>query len=245
MKNNILQERHQQVLYDLKWHKFLKRTWLFKHIPFVDAVFGSGSLAIGNVNEHSDFDVLICARGGRIFTARFFAVVLFGLFGWRRSKLDHRVSAQDKVCLNHFVTPSAYRLRLQPNNYWRLLYQRLVPLYGSQDEIQRFFDANSSWAGKRVLSIDARYLHAKASLLRRIIERFLNGSAGSWLERHLKAYQVKRIERGLSASKERPIAHQMAISGIGERACIDLEPLIAYTDEELDFHPDPATIELS
>src|SRR3989338_9483980 len=87
MLNEVIVKRQQQVLYDKKWIKFLKRTWLFRHIPFVEFAVAAGSLATGNVNPDSDFDVIIGARAGRIFTARFFSVLGFGIFGWRRGRL--------------------------------------------------------------------------------------------------------------------------------------------------------------
>src|SRR3989338_8362689 len=103
MNNEVILKRQQQVLYDKKWRKFLRRTWLFKYIPFVDFALAAGSMALGNVSPESDFDVIIGARPGRVFTTRFFCVVAFGVFGWRRTKLNHRESAADKICLNHFV----------------------------------------------------------------------------------------------------------------------------------------------
>src|SRR3989338_3476442 len=117
MNEEILPRRQQQVLHDKKWIKFLRRTWLFKHIPFVDFALAAGSMATGNVRPESDFDVIIGARAGRIFTARFFCVIAFGFFGWRRAKLNHKESAADKICLNHFVTEKSYQLSGSRNTY--------------------------------------------------------------------------------------------------------------------------------
>jgi predicted nucleotidyltransferase len=75
-----------QLLYDKKWHLLIKRAGIFKHIPFIDFVFGSGSLAIGNVDEESDFDVLVGVREGRIFTVRFLSALFLSVLRWRRAK---------------------------------------------------------------------------------------------------------------------------------------------------------------
>src|SRR3989344_9230759 len=104
MTKEILKESAQEVFLDKKWKKLLKKIWLFKFIPGVDFVLVAGSLATGNVNKDSDFDVIVGAKQGRIFTARFLSVLFFGLFGWRRRKLSHKESARDKICLNHFIT---------------------------------------------------------------------------------------------------------------------------------------------
>lgn len=248
MTNNAMEtieRRQQQVLCDKKWHVLNKKTWLFRYIPFVDFVFGSGSLAIGNVDTESDFDVLIGARTGRIFTARFFAALFFGLFGWRRAKADHRESAANKICLNHFVTPAAYKLRLQPNAYWKMLYRALVPIYGAPEAIQKFFDANAAWLGvSRVVYSDTRHIAAQPSALKRFLEFSIDTFCGNWMEELLKKYQIRRIEAGLEPSQEFRAPHQMTVLGAAEAGSIELKPLIVYNDEELEFHPDPAVIEM-
>ncbi len=239
-------EVDQQLLYDKKWARFLKKTGLFRHIPFVEFAFGSGSMAIGNVDEESDFDVLIGARAGRIFTARFFAAILFGLFGWRRSKLDHSVAASDKICLNHFVTPATYKLSLQKNEYWQRMYAGLAPVYGSDAKLAEFFAANKSWlAGKPLYEGDLRHRHKTASAFKKFLESLLSGGLGEALERKLKAYQVKRIQAGLPATGGH--AHPERVIRIaGEQpAQFVLPPLIVYTDTELEFHPDPVRIEIT
>lgn len=244
MDRGILQHRAQQVLYDKKWQLFLKRTWLFKYIPFVDGVFGSGSIAFGNVTKDSDLDALICARQGRIFTARIASAFLFGVFLWRRSKNHRCEEAANKVCLNHFSTPHGFSFSLTPNEYWQRLYGNLVPIYGTNEYIQRFFDANNDWLEKPVIyKNDRRHLHTRPAPIKRFIEKMLSGTFGNWLERKVKAYQIKRIESGLGKGGE-PSRHFIRIEG-ERRALYNLPPRIIYTDDELDFHPDPITIEVA
>ncbi|MBI2024844.1 MAG: hypothetical protein HYT03_02035 [Candidatus Harrisonbacteria bacterium] len=218
--------RDQQVLHDKKWIKFLKRTWLFKFAPFVEFALAAGSMAMGNVRPESDFDVIIGARSGRIFTARFFAVIAFGAFGWRRKKIDHREAAADKICLNHFVTPASYRLSPPHNAYWRKLYQNLVPLFGSDKKVNDFFAANSDWLGKEIAYVDdLRHYHRRKSWPVRFVEWTLSGWAGDFLEKRLRKIQISRIENGI----QKELGHN---------------PRIIYTDQELEFHPDTARIEL-
>lgn len=242
MSNGLIERRQQVVLCDEKWHKLIKRTWLFKYIPFVEIVFGSGSLAIGNVDEQSDSDMLIGVRTGRIFTARFFSALAFNLFGWRRAKEHGNAEAADKICLNHFVTPERYRLQLEPNEYWRLLYQRIVPLYGAPHRIQRFYDENAALIGERSVVRDLRYKHTTSSDIKNAIEFIFSGALGDKLEEFLKKYQVARIERGREGAASVP--HRILVDDAGVSAVIELPPLITCEDEELEFHPDPAVIEM-
>ena len=220
MQFAISNRRAQAVLYDKKWIKFLRMTWLFRYIPFVDLVFAAGSMATGDVDQLSDFDVIVGARQGRIFTARFFAVLFFGFFGWRRTRLSYGEFAADKVCLNHFVTPAAYRLAPPYTDSWRELYRNLVPLYGAKDVINQFWAMNTDLLKERVtFRDDLRYDRSQKKLFVLWFEFMLCGYVGDVFERVVRSVQILKIERGLSAS-------------------LGVNPRIIYTDNELEFHPD-------
>lgn len=216
----------QKVIYDQKWQKFLKRTWIFRHLPFLDFVLAAGSMAIGNVNDDSDFDIIAGVRAGRIFTARFFAIMVLALFGWRRTKIDHRESARDKICLNHFITPASYRLSPPHNEYWQILYKNLVPVFGGTDDINTFWMANKDWM-ETIPNYrdDLRHQYRSSAVLTQIIEKILGGSMGDWLENLLKKTQIRRISSGL----------KQGIAGY--------QPRIIYNDNELEFHPDTKRIQ--
>jgi len=239
MTEEVLKQRQQQVTFDKKWIVFLRRTWLFRYIPFVEFALAAGSMATGAVRAESDFDVIVGARYGRIFTARLFAVLAFGLFGWRRTKLDHKEAAKDKVCLNHFVTEKSYKLSPPYNDYWKSLYMSLVPVYGTPAAVNYFWRANYDWLGNprtqraelsshdgkaRLYQDDMRHKYRSPSALKRLLESLLGGAVGNWLESWLRTIQIKRIERGLAAQA-------------------GYKPRIIYSDAELEFHPDTRRIE--
>lgn len=219
---------NQAVLYDQKWIKFLRRTWLFRFIPFADFALAAGSMALGNVNPDSDFDVIVGARAGRIFTARFFCVLAFSLLGWRRKKMHNSTGeARDKICLNHFVTPAAFRLSPPHNAYWKNLYWNLVPVFGSVEAVRAFWNANREWLGEKVVyQDDLRHQHKTSSRLKIFLERFLDYLGGDRLEKFLKKIQVEKIEKSLEADQP---GHK---------------PRIIYNDNELEFHQDTARIEI-
>ena len=100
MKKALTMDR--VVLYDQKRLKLLQRAWLFNWVPFVKKVYIAGSMALGNVHENSDFDVIVVAEPGRLYTARSSCLLLFGLMGWRRT-LEH---PKDGFCFNTFTTKS-------------------------------------------------------------------------------------------------------------------------------------------
>jgi len=214
-----------------KWQKFSKRIWPFQFIPFIDFVFAAGSLATGNMHENSDFDVIVAVQQGRIFTARFFCVLVFGLLGWRRKRHDKsdlsnksNGSYSNKICFNHFVTPTAYRLSPPYNEYWKKLYQSLVPVYGDKEKIHQFFNTNEGWAGRPIGPIRLIGPIRPIGLIGRIGQVILSGWFGDTFERILKKIQIRRIEQSLSSQT-------------------GYKPRIVYNDNELEFHPDTKRIE--
>jgi len=231
-----LERRQQDVLFDEKWLRFVKLSGLFRHLPFVEFVFGAGSMALGNVNQNSDFDVIVGVKSGRIWTTRFFCILAFDLIGRRRKKLSHKEEASNKFCFNHFVSLKSYCLRPPYNVYWQELYRNLVPIYGRKEKIQEFFKANG-WAGLRhaeagsglakageqIYSDDLRHRIYGPSFLGIFMEKILTGRIGDFTEKVLRKIQIQRIEKGLK-------------DGLG------FEPRLFFNDDELEFHPDTLRI---
>ena len=219
---NALNRKTQDVLLDKKWKIFLKRVRIFKYLPFVEAVFGAGSMSLGNVHSGSDFDVLIIAKSGRIFTTRFIAMFILGFLGLRRAGMDHKDNVSDKICLNHFVTEKSMRLDDYDNLYCHELYYNLVPVYGSRDIVDKFYEAND-WVKRRPYPEDRRF-KVGSSLVKNILELLLGNFVGNKLEKIFKKIQLKRIYKNLNKT-------------IGYRS------RLKFTDHELEFHPDTENTE--
>ena len=209
-----------------KWKKLLSRVWLFNFISFIDFVLVAGSMAMGNPKEDSDFDVIIGVRKGRIFTVRFFCYMLFGIFGWRRKRSSGSRASKDRFCFSHFVTPEKYCLSGPYNEYWKKLYLSLVPVYGSADNIQKFYDANAGWTCpvRNSLPIGSFGPRLRASAVSNGMKWVLSGKLGDVLEKLLKKIQIAKIEKSLIIEKQ-------------------YKPRIIFNDTELEFHPHTKRIE--
>jgi len=205
-----------------KWLRLRSLVRHIRHVSFVDFVLVSGSMATGEATEESDFDLLVGARAGRIFTVRFFAAGLFEFLGVRRRSADGKGKSRDKICLNHFVTPQSYRLGEPHNEYWAYLYRHLMPIYGKKEAIEVFFDANT-WANEPIYRGPSS-IRREWSLISVVGEWLFGGRLGNWLEKRLKRYEVKRIERNLASS-------------------LGYKPVVRYDDAELRFHTDTRRIE--
>lgn len=216
-----------------KWEILRRRAWPFKYIPFVDFVLVAGSIALGNAEEDSDFDVIVGARRGRVFTVRFFCWVLFGLLGWHAKHLygsnanplasGQMSDVSNKFCFNHFVTEKSYRLSPPYNLYWQKLYQNLAPIYGKHRLIEKFFKANEDWAGKNNNEKTINFM--KRSFLKWFLELPGRGKVGDLLEWILRVLQVYKINKSIEAG------------------ALGYEPRIRSDENEIELHPDTKRID--
>lgn len=180
-----------QVLCDQKIVKLLNRSWLFNFVPFLDSIFVAGSLAISRVHRDSDFDVIVKTDSGKLYTARFFCLLLFSIFNWRRSIDDPR----DGFCFNCFVAGNE-QLILEPHNkYGRQLSGGLMPI-----------EISTNYAIKN-------------------LEKLFNGQFGAFLEKLLKNWQLKRINRNLQKFKPHSNS-RIIINDTRVEVCLSLKDIL-------------------
>ena len=224
-------EARRDGLYDLRserskrsaqqWKKFLRLSKWLAITPYMEGFFGSGSFALENMNEKSDLDVLIIAKAGRLYTCRFFLVLISSILGVRRKPFD-RV-APGKLCLNHYITGDDLRIRHE-SMYTAQLYVNLKPVFISPELLERFFGANI-WLNNYVYNFKPSGQFVRRTIssnfLSRLIvsglEFILNSPVGGLFESTLKKYQQERIRKN-------PLTGQP-----GGR--------VVFTDQELEFHP--------
>jgi hypothetical protein len=208
-----------------KWKRLRFRVGFFRFVPYVDFVFVAGSMAMGNPRMDSDFDVIIGVRKGRIFSARFFSVLLFELLGWRKGREEY--SEKDKVCMSHFVTESRYALAPPHDAYWDALYSAVVPVWGDMRAIERFIEANNAWLS-HPRSTDAYankwFIPKPKARITKIFEYVCGHTFGNLAESWHRRMQMDRVIRS-----------QQEDAGY--------KPRIVVSDEELEFHPDTRRID--
>lgn len=204
-----------------KWKKLLRIAGWFQAVPYLRAMFVSGSLAISSAGPKSDFDVLVVAASGRLYTCRILLSLAASLFMARRTKDD--VVAPDKFCFNHYLADSHLRIEYQ-SLYNAQTYVNLRPILYQGEVIDRFYQQNP-WLNKFVYTFHPfqrtiRRSVAPSRMLAIIAgagESFLRGQIGDWIESKLKAYQQRRI-------KNNPVTYEP-----GGRT--------VFTDGQLEFHP--------
>ena len=188
-------------LLDQKWRILARYLSVFQILPFVQGSFVSGSLAIGTVRAHSDFDFLIISKPNRLYTLRLFSVCVFGLLGIRRTPHHREHEICNKVCLNHYLSASSLIMkdRLTEGMF---LYTRLIPVYTEQGAIiDHFFKANE-WIQdyffrtafeERVRYSERPRVFPRWNPIKFIFEFILSGILGDSLEYFVYRSQKKRI----------------------------------------------------
>ena len=195
-------------------------------------------MALGDVHENSDFDVIVGAKYGRLYMARFFCLAVYKILGWRRAKISkfrHVDISKDSFCFNHFVTEKSYCLQPPYNLYWRELYKNLVPVFGNTESIEKFFELNIGLRkglnlqikslAKAIILEDLRFKYKTPSRLKIALEKSLSGKFGDWIEKLSKQYQHKKIKQSF---KKFPPGYK---------------PRLIYDDKEVELHLDTRRLE--
>lgn len=207
---------------DQKWRKALKIFKWFQAIPYVEAVFASGSFASSNTTKDSDLDVLIVTKPGRIWTCRFLVSVWLSILGARRKRYDK--IAPDKVCLNHYITTDSLRIPFH-SLYNAQTYAHLIPVWSKDKKILINFENENKWVLDYVnfwgISEERRFRAVKDIkpfiLLSKFGEFILGPRLGDFFEVFLKKAQYLRIIKDKNYDKP------------GGR--------ITINDNQLEFHP--------
>ncbi len=215
-REKIAKKKWKKVFYAVGWLRFL---------PYVKAVFASGSLAMSNAEELGDLDVLITVKHGRIWLSRLLVSGLVSLIGMRR-KYNQKI-APDKICLNHYITDKSLLIPYK-SIYTAQTYINLKPIFVFDPQIVAEFYKANSWLSEYVLNFEIKELTAEkikmamshnflTKIKSKIGELILDTKLGDWLENMAKRWQINRIEE----HKKQDLP--------GGR--------VVYTDDCLEFHP--------
>ena len=211
-----------------KWKKVFRAVWWLKFLPYIRAVFASGSLAMSNTEELGDLDVLVIVKHGRIWLSRLLISGLLSVIGMRR-KYNQKI-APDKICLNHYITDKSLLIPYK-SIYTAQTYVNLRPVFVSDPKvIGEFYQANS-WLSEYLLGFrpnlkyyDIMKYHSEnlgrsslAKFKAAVWEAILNTKVGDRLENRARNWQAKRIEEH---RKQDPPGGR-----------------VVYNDEQLEFHP--------
>lgn len=119
--------------------------WLYRSLPFIKAIYICNSMSFNHINEQSDIDLFIIVQDWKLWTARFFSVVLMQLF-WLRW---YKKKRWKKFDVWFYITQkdlNLYPYTLKPYDlYFAYWVAHLVPLYCSKTWEENAIYESNKW----------------------------------------------------------------------------------------------------
>jgi hypothetical protein len=178
-RSSIVQIRRQREA--LSRRAYERAQWygrILGRLPFVRMASLTGSLAMRNCDQSGDYDYMLVAKRGRVWTARIFALLL--------NRFAHIFG--ETLCPNLIVSESRLEWKQQSLYSAREISQMI--LISGQDVFTNLRVVNR-WVEEYLPNSNhdqAIKFKEKTSLLQRICEFFLSGSVGDRLE----SWEMKR-----------------------------------------------------
>ncbi|MDD5043912.1 MAG: hypothetical protein PHD51_04665 [Patescibacteria group bacterium] len=145
---NVSRRRERYLIAERKFKKAKKFSRWLRFAPGVRGVAVCNTLAYSNSPEESDIDFFIIAAAGKIWSARFWSVILSKFFGGR----PRAGKTRDTLCLSFFATADNLNLEtitspLLKNKWFGDIYliywlNKISPLYQEDKVFEKFFQDN-------------------------------------------------------------------------------------------------------
>jgi len=222
-RRNLYEQRiERQKIASPRWKKAYKVIKVLQVCPFVRMIGVCNSLAINNSRKEADIDFFIIIRKGRIWFTRFWITFLVWLMGeWRHKKIAN------KICLSFYIGDDALSLEpiaLKPYDIYLFHWiAQIKPIY-YENQIYRDFILKNLWVKNYLINFGKifNYYHPEfkknkfPAIIKRILEKILNGWFGKLIEGLFRFIQKKRI------------AHKMISH--------DIPTAVVVSDKMLKFH---------
>lgn len=203
-KDNLVDRRlKRELILKRKITLAKKAANLLSIVPFIKVVALCNSVSFGVAVEESDIDLLIITEKNKIWTVRFFVVLLLKLFGLYRQKNN----SQDKVCASFFLTTEGLNLEnitlaKKPDIYLVYWVTQLIPLINREKCLEKFWQENA-WINKYLVNIKFEKNIEDFNLLREGWERrfrilkeiILRNGFGDMVERFFRYLQLKKMSQ--------------------------------------------------
>lgn len=180
---------------------------LYKNLPFVKKIYLCNSLTFNALKEESDIDLFIITEERRIWSTKFFCMILFRRYNIKR----HGNKKRKQFCLSFFITEKHQNLEWVSLPYWDpyLLYRdkHLTLLYQEENtkKSQNYFlfwkDNQNISSEKQEIKIGNSAFYGKWKY-KTIIEKIGSTFFGSIFEIMVKYLQMIIIQIKYSLNKE-------------------------------------------
>lgn len=127
-----------------KWREVQRAVAYLRWIPWIESIWVTGGLAIGNVQADDDIDFLIVTKPGCLWSSRALVSVVGQLLRKLRRRHHQGKQLKDKWCCNVWLESTSLALKTDQNDLYsaRELVQAR-PVYNAQSgEARKFIIAN-------------------------------------------------------------------------------------------------------
>ena len=164
-----------------------RKARLISKFPFVRAVFASGSLSKGYMDERSDIDYFIITAPQRLWIARTFLVVYKRLF----LKGSHK-----HFCVNYFVDEDHLEIE-EKNLFTATELATVLPLYGAEHYTKLIKTNNwlkgffPNYSSRRIENVPV----STRGGFKKALETLINACFGNRIESYFRNLTMKRWKR--------------------------------------------------
>ncbi|MFW5888638.1 MAG: hypothetical protein ACOCVY_02895, partial [Patescibacteria group bacterium] len=142
-RQELVDTRKKRYNYSDKKIKKTKRVGhVFKYIPGIKTMAISNLIGTHNLRYEGDLDIFIITSSGRLWSVRFFCVLITKLLRLRPTPAKQK----DKICLNFFLSEDRMNvqdLKLEKDVYFDHWMAGLVPVYDQDNTFSEFLKANN------------------------------------------------------------------------------------------------------
>lgn len=199
-----LKENEERLVEYWQWAG--KKAHILTYVPFVELVMVMNGLAWGVLNEHSDIDLFVVAKVGRVWTVRGWMLLWLRMLGLRATtKLQaKRFSPEFFVDTSHQMIPLNHSISPHLTSFWVADFTPLV----YPQKFEEFWRANHWLAEYLPVAYNSPRVYPSAvehkPLGTRVIEGLLGGWLGDIIEKQCRQWQQKIIERNLPSGSREP-----------------------------------------
>lgn len=144
--NHLASQNSKKVKLD-KWREVSRAVGYLRRIPWIESIWVTGGLAVGNVQADDDIDFLIVTKPGCLWTTRAVVSVMGQMLGKLRRRYHQGKQLKDKWCCNVWLETTSLTLPVSQNDLYsaRELVQA-KPVYTAQAGVAGQFIKANRWA---------------------------------------------------------------------------------------------------
>lgn len=160
---------------------------LIATFPFVRGVYISGSLSKGTVDKNGDIDYFIITQPGRLWIARTFLVLFKKVF---------LLNSRKYFCVNYFIDTE--QLTIPDRNLFVATEIAFIYPVSNGELYKNFIDSNHwvklFYPNRQAYPVDAVPAERR-TVVKRFLERILNGRFGEWLDEKFLRLTLNRWKK--------------------------------------------------